>query len=198
MTCSEFLAQYSDYLDREAEAEARSAFEKHLATCASCRRYDEVVNRGLSLLHELPPPNLRGDFRDRLRHSLYAIDEEKRVRRHRPHPATGGGAMALVAAVAIVVGVAWTPSLWDTNPSVDLPTIVVGAPAISVEARPLEALPLDPGPLGLQPVPPTLRSRPSLIQEADLWEGAGILLYENSPLFQRHRGSGTLIQTGLQ
>ncbi|MEX2530068.1 MAG: zf-HC2 domain-containing protein [Gemmatimonadota bacterium] len=191
MTCSEFLAQYSEYLDHEDEVGDCAAFEEHLADCASCRRYDQVVTRGLSLLHEIPPPILRGDFRDRLRHSLYTIDEEERVRRQRPDPATGGGAMAVVAAVAVVLAVGLTPKLWDTTPSVELPAIVVDGPVG-------ETMAVGVVPLELQTLPPISRSRPTLVYEADLWEGATTLLYENSSLLQRHRGTGTLIQTGLQ
>src|SRR2546428_13583518 len=47
MTCAEFLERYTDFRDGliTAPRELRR-FERHLARCAGCRRYDTAVRRG--------------------------------------------------------------------------------------------------------------------------------------------------------
>lgn len=186
MTCSDFLARYSDFLDGESSPEGESALRSHLEACASCRRYDHVVRRGIALLRDLPAERLRDDFKDRLQHSLYTIDEAERRRRHRPQGATGGGAMAVVAAAVIILAVVWTPALWDSTPTVDLPAIVVRAPE---QAASRATLPEN----GIYALP---QPRPSPVYDADLWRGSNHLLFESSPLYTRHREPG-LVRTGL-
>lgn len=185
MTCSDFLARYSEFLDGETAPDERRTFRSHLEACPSCRRYDRVVNRGISLLRSMPQPTLGDDFKDRLRHSLYTIDEELRLRRNRPDGAMGGGAMAVVAAAVLVVAAFWTPSLRDAPPSVDLPAIVVDRP----ETRTARPLP----PRSLYEAP---RSRTILSRDEDFWASTNTLLFEYSTLYNRHRGTG-LVRTGL-
>jgi anti-sigma factor RsiW len=187
MTCSDFLARYSEFLDGETPPDERVAFRRHLEGCESCQRYDRVVTRGVSLLRNLPPQRLRDDFKDRLQHSLYSMEEGERLRRHRPHGASGGGAMAVVAAAALVVAVIWTPALLETTPSVELPAIVVEAPRTARTTR------LQPGPVYDLTAP-----RSSLVvNEADFWTEANTLLFEYSTLYHRHRTAPGLVRTGL-
>lgn len=185
MTCSDFLVRYSEFLDGETPPEDWSAFRSHLDACPSCRRYDRVVTRGISLLRSLPAPRVGDDFKDRLRHSLYTIDEDLRLRRHRPHGASGGGAMAVMAAAVLVMAVLWTPALWESTPTVDLPAIVVDRP----ETHAAHPLP-----------PPSLydfpERRPSLARDVDFWTGSNTLLFEHSTLYNRHREPG-LVRIGL-
>src|SRR2546427_7741553 len=51
MTCAEFLERYTDFRDGliTAPRELRR-FERHLARCAGCRRYDTAVRRGVLAL----------------------------------------------------------------------------------------------------------------------------------------------------
>ncbi len=55
MTCGEFLAQHSEYLDEELGAEAAAEMRLHLAGCTRCARYDRVLRRGLELVREVEP-----------------------------------------------------------------------------------------------------------------------------------------------
>ncbi len=180
MKCSDFLSRFSDYYDGDPSLEDRDAFEEHLDSCASCRRYDEVVRRGVEFLKKLPSPDPRDDFQARLQHSIYRLDEERRRRRS---PMGGSGTMAAVAVVAILLAVLWTPILLETEPVAELPRIVVehpvnSAPASQATSR-LESEPLSP------------------FEDSNLWTQSNVLLYRNSQLFQRHREPG-LVRTGLQ
>lgn len=187
MTCSDFLARYSEFRDRDLSDADRKAFEAHLGACGSCERYHYVVSRGVSLLRTLPAQRLRDDFQDRLRHSLYHLEETRRLRRHRPHGASGAGAMFVAAAAMIVLAVIVTPTLLDEpTPSVELAPVVAEAPA---EATATSRIPSA----------FTVRAgeRPSLVYESDLWTGSNALLFEHSALYQRHR-SPTLVRAGIQ
>ena len=55
MTCGEFLARHSEYLDEEMTADAAGEMRLHLAGCARCARYDRVLRRGLTLLRDREP-----------------------------------------------------------------------------------------------------------------------------------------------
>lgn len=55
MTCGEFLALHSEYLDEELGAEAAAAMRLHLAGCSRCARYDRVLRHGLDLVRGLEP-----------------------------------------------------------------------------------------------------------------------------------------------
>src|SRR5207244_7298212 len=54
MTCAEFLDRYTDFRDGliTAPRELRR-FERHLACCPACRRYDTAVRRGVRALQAL-------------------------------------------------------------------------------------------------------------------------------------------------
>lgn len=181
MSCSDFLARFSEFHDGEVGPDDREAFEAHLDACAACRRYREVVERGIALLRTLPAPSPREDLRQRLQHAIYHVDES-RMRRRSSSTLTGTGAMGLVAAVAILAGILWTPVLFEDVPSVELPPLVVNAPVSA--PRPAPAV-------------PSLRSDPSApFQDSDLWAQPNTLLFEHSPL-QRQR-EGAMVRTGLE
>lgn len=55
MTCEEFLARHSDFLDEELGAEGAVEMRLHLAGCERCARYDRVLRRGLALVRDLEP-----------------------------------------------------------------------------------------------------------------------------------------------
>lgn len=186
MTCSDFLTRYSGFRDGKLSGSEREAFESHLDECRSCARYHRVVTRGVRLLQTLPRQRLHDDFRDRLRHSLYTLDEERRLRRHRPHGATGAGAMFVVAAAVLLVTAVLTPSLWDTAPTVELPPIAAQSPPAAASASSFEPA-FDPRP----------RQRTSAVYERDLWSGSNALLFEHSSLYERHR-TPSLVRAGTQ
>lgn len=98
MRCSEFLERHSDFRDGliTARPEVRR-FERHLADCAACRRYDAMVRRGVQALHaaETIAPSPR--FRERL---------EIRIARERRDAAPGPARTRFVAALLVVVALA--------------------------------------------------------------------------------------------
>jgi hypothetical protein len=187
MNCAEFLAHYSQFRDGDLSLPDREALDSHLAGCPSCRRYDRVVTRGVDFLRETPGIRPREDLKERVRHSIYSLDDSERVRRFRPHAPSGGGAMALMAAAVLVIVVIWTPSLLDDTPSVDLPTLVVDSSALD-RAEVVQSS---------EPMMELGRDRSaSFVYESDLWTGSNALLFEHSPLYHRYRDPA-LVQTGL-
>src|SRR6266704_2219935 len=59
MTCAEFLDRYTDFRDGliTAPRELRR-FDRHLAQCAACRRYDTAVRRGVLALEAVRRPEV--------------------------------------------------------------------------------------------------------------------------------------------
>ncbi len=183
MTCSEFLAGYSDFQDGEAQPDLSRAFESHLSTCEKCRRYHDVVVRGVEYLRAAPLPPLCDDFEDRLRHSIYTVEEERRRARISLRPVSTS-AMGVVALTAIMVAALLTPFLFQPTPSVELPPIMARTPvpplADWVGFRSLQASPF---------------ARPAT--DRGLWGESPTLLYPHSPLGKRSR-EASVVRTGIQ
>lgn len=99
MTCSEFLERYTDFRDGliTAPREVRR-FERHLARCADCQRYDTAVRRGVLALQAVESIEPSRDFRRRL---------DARLARERSAagevPARAGVAAALFVAAALTM-----------------------------------------------------------------------------------------------
>src|SRR5512144_1881973 len=55
MTCGEFLARHSEFLDEELGADGAAEMRRHMGGCARCARYDRVLRRGLELVRDLEP-----------------------------------------------------------------------------------------------------------------------------------------------
>jgi anti-sigma factor RsiW len=101
MLCTEFLERHSDYRDGliTSPRELRR-LSKHLAHCATCRRYDVTIRQAVRALHAAAPIAPSADFRRRLDARLAV--ERRRV--PRPPAQTGLSATLLVvAAVALFV-----------------------------------------------------------------------------------------------
>ncbi|HYR10462.1 MAG TPA: zf-HC2 domain-containing protein [Longimicrobium sp.] len=112
MDCGTFLDGYSDFRDGMLTLPDRVAFEAHLRECASCARYDRVVDGGAKVLRDLPELEVSSDFAERLQHRLWheqddmAAARARRARRSsRRVAAVGMAAAASIAAVALVPGV---------------------------------------------------------------------------------------------
>src|SRR2546428_8436812 len=97
MTCAQFLERYSEYRDGliTAAREARR-FDRHLARCPTCRRYDAAVRRGVLALHETDSIEPSAGFRRR----LDARPAPER-RGEPPPPPRAGVAVALLLSVAL-------------------------------------------------------------------------------------------------
>jgi hypothetical protein len=112
MDCGTFLDGYSDFRDGMLTLPDRVAFEAHLRDCASCARYDRVVDGGAKVLRDLPELEVSGDFMERLQHRIWheqddmAAARARHARRSSRRVAgVGMAAAASVAAVALVPGV---------------------------------------------------------------------------------------------
>src|SRR2546427_5395380 len=99
MTCAEFLERYTDFRDGliTAPRELRR-FERHLARCAGCRRYDTAVRRGVLALQAVETIEPSRDFRRRLDARL-----ERERRATREVQASAGVAAGPVIAAAPAV-----------------------------------------------------------------------------------------------
>ena len=162
MTCAQFLERYSEYRDGliTAAREARR-FDRHLARCPTCRRYDAAVRRGVLALHETDSIEPSAGFRRRLDARL------ARERRGEPElPARAGLAVALLFAVALGLlalegvrrpEVARAPAL----PPVRFPKPVAnaGVPFVSFQDPRASVVAGNPSPYGTALVEPVAAGR---------------------------------------
>jgi Putative zinc-finger len=174
MTCSDFVERFSEHLDGTGSEEHLREADEHLAQCASCRRYREVVERGAELLRTLPVPEISEDFGPRLQHRLYHADVMAGLEggANSAAPALTVLGMALVLTV-----VAWVPTLRSSAPEVRLPAIEVSLPPMPLRYRSAPAFPFNP-----------LRSLRS-VRPAGLWDDAPGVFSKYSLMAQRYRSS---------
>lgn len=99
MLCKEFLERHSDFRDGliTASRDLRR-FARHMALCASCRRYDATVRQAVQALHSASPITPSATFRQRLDARL-AVE---RRRLPRP-PARAGFSAALLVLAALAL-----------------------------------------------------------------------------------------------
>src|SRR5687767_14208095 len=99
MLCMEFLERHSEFRDGLVTSpQDLRRFTRHMAHCASCRRYDTTVRQAVQVLHSASPITPSADFRQRLDARL-AIE-----RRRVPRPPARSGfstAMLVLAALAL-------------------------------------------------------------------------------------------------
>ena len=171
MHCSEFLGRFSEFFDAPHSAPVRQQAEAHLAECAECARYQEVVSRSVALLQVLPKVEMTESFRPRLQHRLLHLDDGCSVTRTGKGSATP--AMTVVGMAILLTAAAWSPTIGSGIPELDLPAIVVSGPPM------LDPL-LEPDAFGPTPVSSGLFS-------GGLWSDAENLLFEYSPMSERNR-----------
>ncbi len=162
MTCAEFFERYTDVRDGliTAPRELRR-FERHLAICATCRRYDTAVRRGVLALQAAGTIEPSPEFRRRL---------EARLARERRAagdvPARAGVAAALLVAAALAL-VAWEgvhrpeTARAPTLPPVPFPKPVMhgGVPFVSFQDPRAGVFAADPDPDGATLVEPASAGR---------------------------------------
>ena len=211
MKCSEFLDSYTDFRDGALPPGEDDALRAHMRVCGPCQRYDRVVTRGVGLLRALPGTPPDPDFRARLRHSIYALEEERR-RRRLLWSATR--AVPLLGALGVLGALLAALTLRDSVPVAELPPIfaerpsAASAPAGSVllpgsparaETRAWPPVPAGTGTAGIPASAARLSSAPSpRFPPPELWRGANELLYRNSSLYLRYREPGLVRTTGLR
>ena len=124
MRCEDFIHDYSDFRDGLVTETSRAGYERHLAECARCRRYDHVVSRGAALYSELPSPSVSPDFMPRLQHRIYHLEDATRLTTRRT---VGSAALVAVAGVGFLA-VTWLPFAGRMSVEVRLPSVTVEAP----------------------------------------------------------------------
>jgi hypothetical protein len=123
--CERFLEEYSEFRDGFLSPDEDRAFEAHLDACASCARYDRVVQRGARLLCELPELEPSEDFAARLQHRIFHVEEEMRA----PGRGFSGVPTSAVASIAAVLAMAaWLPLLRSGGGLHELPPVAARAP----------------------------------------------------------------------
>jgi hypothetical protein len=181
MTCESFLEGFTEFRDGVATDAFRRDAEEHLKTCPDCRHYQRVVERGLDVLRDDQPLEVPEDFRPRLRHRLFHVDDEAALHRHINSGATGLAVLSIALVLSVVV---WSPLLRPDAPVVQLSPIVVSRPPAPLRLEPA-GIPLDDEPAG------------SPAADADLWHDAHVLLFQYSALSQRYRQRALLRRAGL-
>lgn len=121
MKCAEFRASYTEYRDGLiAEPGEERRFERHLASCASCRQYDVRVRRAVLALQAAEPVEPSADFRRRL---------ERRLRRERfLSGPTLPARVGMFAALFVVVALALVAAEGVRRPSNDRPPMLPPVP----------------------------------------------------------------------
>jgi hypothetical protein len=187
MNCSEFIAHFSEYYDGGDDGQRNASMEAHLEACASCRRYHRVVSRGGQMLRALPKPPVPTDFRGRLQHRIYHIEDGVVLAR----PVSSGTTGVTTLAMAVLVSLAaWTPTVTDSAPMVEVAPIVVQTPFAPVPAF---AFP------GSSPLlrPSTLLNAGSPPSGHRLWANTHSLMYEYSPLSEKYRRAAEVRRSEL-
>lgn len=175
MTCSRFLARYSDYVDGLLAETEHEACARHLGECDRCSRYVAVIEKGREVLSRLPRPRPAPGFRTRLRYRL------SDGRRSRLAQASGVNGTMLFVVGGIMAALAWSPVLWldgrpTASPGADNDESVVGAPEFPTESwRSQSALPVF------------VRVGGDREHELRLWDDSHLLLYEHSSVARRYR-----------
>jgi len=106
MSCAEFIASHSEYVDGRLTPAMTARLGAHAAVCASCARYDRVVRRGGELVRDLPEVLPSDEFEARLQHRIFHEQDATALGANR----ASGAAVALAAAAAIAL-LAWSPLL---------------------------------------------------------------------------------------
>lgn len=186
MRCSDFLAGFSEFYDAANGSPERAAAIAHMAECEACARYNEVVERGIELLRNIPRKELGENFRPRLEHRLFHLADEEAL--GRGGSASGTTVATAVGMAVLLAAVAWAPSIRKSVPEVELQPIVVSAPPARAGTSSVSP------PMFFQTNP----FAPRRDKSEDMWSASLTLLWEYSPLTRKYQDSGLLLRrTGL-
>lgn len=172
MDCTEFLHRYTDFRDGLITyARELRRFERHRARCATCRKYDAAVRRGVEALQAAgtiePSPDFRRLLEERLRGERLATTTAGAGEGGPALSAWAGLAAALFVAVALSLlalegrsgraAVARAPEL----PPVPFPKPVAqaGVPFVSFQDPRASVVAGNPNPYGTALVEPASAGR---------------------------------------
>ena len=156
MRCSDFLIRYSDFRDEiVADPTLRRQLGEHVSRCRRCARYDEAIERGVSLLRAARGIEPSRGFRARLSRKLAAALRHSEPLYAVPMRVFGSVIVAAALAVLIVEGL--------TRSDRDVETV-------TPPGQPMPMVQLNPGPpfvtFGNLPGPATLRPVPTYASES--------------------------------
>jgi hypothetical protein len=185
MDCKDYLARFSEYHDQRAGAAAFREMEAHRVGCPGCRRYSETLESGTEILRAFPALEIPLDFRPRLDHRIYHLEDGDSIARE----TLGTGATTVsVLAVAILIALsAWSPVVSLRAPTPELPAVVVAEPPTPTFTP--------------ASTTPTFSRSLSLFSENEfqdaVWGNSHEVLFEYSPISDRRR-SLAAVRTGSQ
>lgn len=165
MTCTEFLARYTDYRDGliGAPREARR-FTRHIATCAACRRYHTALQDGVDALQTLQPEEPDTAFRQRLARRL-AVERAQAGRPVIPSRPAIAAALLVAAAIGLLAweGARRHPSVASVQPLPPVPfpkpVAQAGPPFVSFQDPRTSVISGNPYPYGTAFVEPASARR---------------------------------------
>ena len=70
LTCRDFLAELSDYLDERVDAEARAKLERHIAECPNCWVIADTTKKTIQIYKGMDPYPIPQDVESRLMKAL--------------------------------------------------------------------------------------------------------------------------------
>ncbi len=79
LTCKDFLAELSDYLDECIDAEVRARLEKHITECPNCWVIADTTRKTIQIYKGMDPYPIPNDVESRLMRAL----ERKMAARHK-------------------------------------------------------------------------------------------------------------------
>jgi hypothetical protein len=185
MDCQEYLCHFSDFLDDRTNDEVSKAMEEHRSTCVCCRRYSEILEAGAGALRSLPALEVPVDFRARLDHRIFHIEDGPSIARE--SLGTGATTVSILAVAALLALSAWAPVVGATRPMSELPALIVQGPP-------------PPTPVPDSARPTFSRSRSLFVTSEfreGIWGEPHQLLREYSSLSERRRAE-TAVRMGSQ
>lgn len=70
LTCKDFLAELSDFLDERLDAELRSKLERHITECPNCWVIADTTRKTIQIYKGMDPYPIPGDVETRLMKAL--------------------------------------------------------------------------------------------------------------------------------
>ena len=70
LTCKDFLAELSDFLDERLDAELRTKLERHIAACPNCWVIADTTKKTIQIYKGMDPCPIPGDVETRLMQAL--------------------------------------------------------------------------------------------------------------------------------
>jgi hypothetical protein len=185
MDCQEYLLRFSEYLDGRTEEAVSKEIEVHRSGCERCDRYSRTFEAGRKILLSLDSLDVPVDFRPRLNHRIYHLEDGASIARQ---SLRSGATMVSVLTMAVLVAVsAWAPAIGLPERVVELPAVVVAAPS--------------PPSFTQEPVRPTFPRNLSIFTTAEfqdgIWGNTHDLLREYSPILDRRRDQG-MVRVGIE